>query len=31
VLVDGKLVFSKHSTGRFPEEQEIVQALRSLA
>jgi len=30
VLVDGKLVFSKHSAGRFPEEPEIVKAIQSL-
>jgi len=30
VVADGKLVFSKHATGRFPEEREIVEALRSL-
>ena len=30
VVADGELVFSKHSAGRFPEEEEIVQALRAL-
>jgi len=30
VVADGRLVFSKHATGRFPEEQEIVEALRAL-
>jgi len=30
VIADGKLVYSKHSTGRFPEEKEIVDALRAL-
>jgi hypothetical protein len=30
VVANGNLVFSKHSTGRFPEEREIVEALRSL-
>jgi selT/selW/selH-like putative selenoprotein len=30
VVADGNLVFSKHATGRFPEEHEIVEALRSL-
>jgi len=30
VVANGKLVFSKHETGRFPEEREIVEALRSL-
>jgi selT/selW/selH-like putative selenoprotein len=27
VLADGKLLFSKHSEGRFPEEDEILAAL----
>lgn len=27
VVADGKLVFSKHSEGRFPEEREIVAVL----
>jgi selT/selW/selH-like putative selenoprotein len=27
VVADGELVFSKHSAGRFPEEQEIVETL----
>jgi len=31
VVANGNLVFSKHETGRFPEEREIVEALRSLA
>jgi selenoprotein W-related protein len=26
---DGKLVFSKHEAGRFPEEQEVIDALGS--
>jgi selT/selW/selH-like putative selenoprotein len=30
VVADGKLVYSKHATGRFPEEDEIVAALRAL-
>jgi selT/selW/selH-like putative selenoprotein len=30
VAADGKLVYSKHETGRFPEESEVVEALRSL-
>jgi selT/selW/selH-like putative selenoprotein len=30
VLADGKLIFSKHATGRFPDDAEIVQAIRSL-
>ena len=29
VTVDGELVFSKHAEGRFPEDREIVEALRS--
>jgi hypothetical protein len=29
--VDGKLVFSKHDSGRFPEPGEIVKMLRSNA
>lgn len=28
VAADGKLVFSKHSEGRYPEPEEIVRALR---
>lgn len=28
VVADGTLVFSKHATGRFPEEDEVVKALR---
>jgi selT/selW/selH-like putative selenoprotein len=28
VLRDGELVFSKHAEGRFPEEGEILSALR---
>ncbi|MCP4035680.1 MAG: hypothetical protein GY944_30270 [bacterium] len=28
VLVDGRLVFSKHEQGRFPTEVEILEALR---
>jgi hypothetical protein len=31
VVANGNLVFSKHAAGRFPEEREIVEALRSLA
>ncbi len=27
VIVDGKLVFSKHKEGRFPDEEEIVRSL----
>jgi selT/selW/selH-like putative selenoprotein len=30
VTVDGKLIFSKHSAGRFPNDAEIVQTIRSL-
>ena len=29
VLVDGKLVFSKHETGRFPEPGEVIQKLKT--
>ena len=28
IVCDGQLVFSKHEAGRFPEEEEIVAALR---
>ena len=28
VVVDGRLVFSKFEAGRFPEDQEILDALR---
>jgi len=31
VAVDGTLVFSKHSAGRFPDEAALVEAIRSLA
>jgi selT/selW/selH-like putative selenoprotein len=31
VVVNGKLVFSKHKVGRFPEEEEIVEAIRALS
>ena len=27
VVVDGKLLFSKHQTGRFPEDEEILEKL----
>ncbi len=27
VAVDGKIIYSKHQTGRFPEDQEIVDLL----
>ena len=30
VVTDGKLVYSKHATGRFPEEAEVVEAIRAL-
>lgn len=30
VATDGKLVYSKHATGRFPEENEVVEAIRAL-
>lgn len=29
VLVDGALLFSKHQEGRFPENEEILSALRA--
>ena len=31
VVADGDLVYSKHETGRFPENDEIVQALKARA
>ena len=31
VTADGALVYSKHSTGRFPENAEVLQALRVLS
>lgn len=31
VVVDGKQVFSKHETGRFPEPGEVVKMLRKSA
>jgi len=31
VVADGKTVYSKHSTGRFPEEEEVVTAIRALS
>lgn len=31
VVADGKLIFSKHQTGRFPEPEEILGALRAPA
>ena len=30
VTADGKLVYSKHQTGRFPDNAEVVEALRAL-
>lgn len=30
VVADERTIFSKHATGRFPEDREIVEALRSL-
>lgn len=30
VFANGKLIFSKDATGRYPDEHEIVEALRSL-
>ena len=30
VEVDGKLIFSKHQTGRFPEPQEVVDRIAAL-
>ena len=29
VEADGKLIFSRHATGRFPEDKEIIAALRA--
>jgi selT/selW/selH-like putative selenoprotein len=29
VIADGERVFSKHAAGRFPDEQEIIDALRA--
>ena len=31
VAADGALIYSKHRTGRFPENAEVVQALRTLS
>ncbi len=31
VTADGALVYSKHRTGRFPDNAEVVQALRTLS
>ena len=30
VTADGTLVYSKHRTGRFPDNAEVLQALRSM-
>jgi hypothetical protein len=30
-VADGKLVFSKHEAGRFPDDDEIIAALRALS
>jgi selT/selW/selH-like putative selenoprotein len=31
VASDGALIYSKHRTGRFPENAEVLQALRALS
>jgi selenoprotein W-related protein len=31
VTADGALVYSKHATGRFPENAEVLRTLRSLS
>ncbi len=31
VKLDGKLIFSKHETGRFPEDKEVLDALGRLS
>lgn len=31
VVVDGKLLYSKHDTGRFPEHHEIIHAIDKLS
>ena len=31
VKADGKLIYSKHQTGQFPAEQEVIDALAHLA
>jgi selT/selW/selH-like putative selenoprotein len=28
VVADGRMIFSKHDTGRFPSESEVIEALR---
>jgi selenoprotein W-related protein len=30
VKADGKLIYSKHETGRFPDNQEVIDALAAL-
>lgn len=30
VKVDGQLIYSKHDTGRFPEHEEILQAINAV-
>lgn len=30
VIVDGKKVYSKHETGRFPEDNEVIKAIEVL-
>jgi hypothetical protein len=30
VVVDGKLVYSKHQTGRFPDEENLLERLQEL-
>jgi selenoprotein W-related protein len=31
VTADGVLIYSKHRTGRFPDNEEVLQALRGLS
>ena len=31
VTADGVLIYSKHRTGRFPDDEEVLQALRALS
>jgi len=31
VIVDGKLIFSKHAVGRFPEHQEVLDAMSRIS
>lgn len=30
VVADGKLIFSKHETGRFPDPDEVIESLEAL-